>query len=120
MGFTPTASSAPGCAGSKNNVSYVLDGSDYADAMLPAAEVDVALDAGYQTWNTVRQSGLMAARTPDTGGNFDILDAVVLDGTGNCVQHRGHDHRDRLISYDPATGSFEESTPQPTLSLADG
>ncbi len=102
----------------QNNVSYVLDGSDYADAMLPAAEVDVALDAGYQTWNTVRQSGLMAARTPDTGGNFDILDAVVLDGTGNCVDIVDTT-ADSLISYDPATGSFEID-PQPTLSLADG
>jgi len=90
----------------KNQVTYLLDESDYAPTLLPAAEVDAALDAGYQTWNTVRQSSLRSTRTPDGGGNYDILDAIVLDGAGNCVDIVDTT-AETLISYDPATGSFE-------------
>jgi hypothetical protein len=90
----------------KNDVTYLLDESDYAGSNLPAAEVDPALDAAYQTWNGVHGSSLWASRTADGGGNYDILDAVVLDGGGNCVDIVDTTSPN-LLAYDPATGQFE-------------
>jgi len=90
----------------KNQVTYLLDESDYTGTGLPPAEVDAALAAGYQTWNGVPRSSLATTRVPDGGGNYDILDAVVLDGSGNCVDVVDTTSPN-LIAYDPATGSFE-------------
>lgn len=90
----------------KNHVTYLLDESDYVGTGLPAAEVDTALVAGYETWNGVPQSSLFTTRVADGGGNYDILDAVVLDGGGNCVDIVDTTSPN-LLAYDPATGSFD-------------
>lgn len=68
----------------KTSVSYALDESDYG-ATLPAPDVDAALASSYGTWNGVSNTTISTARVPDDGENNDILDAVVLDGGGNCV-----------------------------------
>jgi hypothetical protein len=90
----------------KNDVTYLLDQSDYAGTGLPSAEVDQAVDAAFQTWNGVRRSSLWTTRTADGGGNYDILDAIVLDGGGNCVDIVDTTSPN-LIAYDPTTGNFE-------------
>ncbi len=90
----------------KNHVTYLLDESDYADTFLPKQDVDAALVAGYETWNGVPQSSLFTTRVADGGGNYDILDAVVRDNAGNCVDIVDTSSPN-LIAYDPATGSFD-------------
>jgi hypothetical protein len=90
----------------KDHVTYLLDGSDYVDSGLSYLEVDAALMAGYDTWNGVPQSSLLTTRATDGGGNYDVLDAVVRDAGGNCVDIVDTTSPN-LIAYDPATGSFE-------------
>lgn len=85
-------------------VAYMLDESDYTNDE-PFAAVDDALESAYDSWNAIRNSGLTAIRIPDGGGNVDILDGIILDGDGNCVDvvDLGADN---LISYNPNTGAL--------------
>jgi hypothetical protein len=90
----------------KNQLTYVLDESDYAPTGLDPAAVDGALNSAYQTWNGIGGTSLSLTRTPDTGGNFDILDAITLDAGGNCVDIVDTTSPN-VDAYDPATGEFE-------------
>lgn len=104
-GVDPYRRLRTGVRWSKDHVTYLLDESDYVDSGLSHEEVDAALMAGYETWNGAPQSSLLAARVADGGGNYDILDAVVLDGSGECVDIVDQTSPN-LVAYDPATGSF--------------
>lgn len=96
---------------SSSAVAYVLDESDYTTDVA-TVDVDAALESAYDSWNEIRNSGLTAIRIPDGGGNFDILDGIILDSDpgsptfGECVDvvDLGADN---LVSYDPSTGAIE-------------
>ena len=87
------------------DLTYMFDVSDYP-AGSNAAAVTAALTAGYETWDAVPQANLNLTRVADTEANPDVLDAIVTDKDGNCV-----DIVDVtspvVISYNPATGEFE-------------
>ena len=61
------------------NVGYILDESDYTTDV-PFAEVDVALESAYESWNDIRNSNLTAVRQPDGGGNYDVFDGTIVGG----------------------------------------
>ncbi len=88
----------------KTSVGYMLDESDYIGTLM-GSEVDAALVNSYSTWNGVPNATIATARIPDNGENNDILDAVVLDGGGSCVDIVDTTSP-RLIAYDPSTGAF--------------
>ena len=62
---------------------YILDASDYTTDV-PAADVDAALVAAYDTWNGIPNSALQALRAADPGTNMDVLDGT-YDQDGNCL-----------------------------------
>jgi len=62
---------------------YILDESDYTTTV-PAAAVDAALVAAYDTWNGIPNSALHAVRVGDPGTNMDVLDGT-YDQDGNCL-----------------------------------
>jgi hypothetical protein len=62
------------------DVGYILDESDYTTDV-PFADVDAALESAYDSWNEIKNSNLVAARTlPDPGGNYDFLDGTIIGG----------------------------------------
>ena len=66
-----------------NDVTYVLDESDYTSDV-SFTDADAALVSAFDSWNNIANSNLTAIRVPDNGGNFDILDGT-YDGDGNFV-----------------------------------
>lgn len=90
----------------KDHVTYLLDESDYIDSGLSPVAVDAALMSGYETWNGVPQSSLLTTRVADGDGNYDILDAVILDAGGNCIDIVDTSSPN-LLDYDPTTGSID-------------
>ncbi len=65
-------------------VSYLLDESDYSRDV-PAAASEATLVKAFETWNEQENTTVRSTRVADDGGNWDILDAVVLDAAGDCV-----------------------------------
>ena len=87
-----------------NTVGYILDGSDYTADVAPG-QVDAAMQRAYDTWNNVSKTAINAVRLPDGGGNYDVLDGMVLDAKGNCVSI--FDFTSPNLVLNPATGSLE-------------
>jgi hypothetical protein len=68
----------------KRDLTYLIDVSDFPPGANTAA-VSNALVNAYETWDAVRNITLDLTRVPDTHANPDILDAIVTDKDGNCV-----------------------------------
>ena len=85
-------------------VTYVLDQSDYTH-WVPAADAEAALVSAYASWSNIPNTTIYATRVPDDGSNFDILDAIVLDGAGNCVSILDTTSPN-LVGISPAGGLF--------------
>lgn len=66
------------------DVEYVLDQAGLGGASLTAGEVDAAMVSAFDTWNAVPNSGLVASRGVDPGGNYAFLDGIVFDANGDC------------------------------------
>jgi hypothetical protein len=89
------------------DLTYMFDESDYPAGSNNAA-VTAALTAGYETWDAVRNANLNLTRVADTESNPDVLDAIVTDQAGNCVDIV--DITSPVVdAYDPVTGQFELS-----------
>ena len=89
----------------ERDLTYLIDVSDYP-AGANAAAFTAALVAGYETWDAVPNARINLTRVADTEANPDVLDAIVTDQNGNCV-----DIVDVtspvLLAYDPAAGLFD-------------
>jgi hypothetical protein len=71
-----------------NNLTYILDRSDYtADA--DANDIDAALVAAYKSWNDVGNTSIRLTRTADAVDNPDLLDAINLNPDGTCSLFAG-------------------------------
>jgi hypothetical protein len=68
----------------KRDLTYLIDVSDYPPGANTAA-VTTALVNGYETWDAIPRVNLDLTRVPDTEANPDVLDAIVTDDAGNCV-----------------------------------
>jgi hypothetical protein len=89
------------------DLTYMFDVSDYFPGANVAA-VNAALTAGYETWDAVPQANINLTRVADTEANPDVLDAIVTDKDGNCVDIV--DVTSPVVdAYDPVTGEFELS-----------
>ena len=68
----------------KRDLTYLIDVSDYPPGANTTA-VTTALVNAYETWDAVPRINLSLSRLPDTQANPDVLDAIVTDNAGNCV-----------------------------------
>jgi len=86
--------------------SYGLDlaAGDYPDGV-PTGDVLQALTDAYDTWNGVANAGITAQYAGMTMLNFDILDGMVLDTDGACVDIVDTTAAN-LVDYDPTTGAL--------------
>jgi hypothetical protein len=87
-----------------DQLTYVLDESDYT-VDVPAAQTDAALVSGYDSWNAIANVTISTNRIADSGGNYDILDAIVLGPGGACVDIVDTTSPN-LVFYDPSTGAI--------------
>ena len=86
-------------------VTYSIDESDLVAAPTTAATLN-ALLAAHETYNHVSGIVLHSDRVADNGGNNDILDGVILNGAGQCVDIV--DLTSPVVhDYDPATGEID-------------
>jgi hypothetical protein len=97
------------------SVTYSIDESDLVqyDASKPgapftSAEVLAELVRAHEAYNQVSTIVLRSSRVGDNGLNNDILDGIIRNAAGQCIDVVDL-AADNLISYDPATGaiSFE-------------
>jgi hypothetical protein len=65
-------------------VTYVYDASDATQDVDPAV-LEVSVVNGFEGWNGIRTSSLHLRRIADSGGNFDVLDGILRDANGECV-----------------------------------
>jgi hypothetical protein len=86
------------------NVTYMID-EDYT-IDVPAAQVLAAVRASFERHDAVRNITLNLTELAYDGGNNDILDGVILDTQGNCVDIVDV-NADVLNSYDPTTGALD-------------
>lgn len=103
QGIDPYRKLRTGSRWPQNTVPYILDASDYTQDVA-AANVDAALVRAYDSWNVVPRTTINAVRVPDGGGNFDVLDGMILDAAGNCVSNL--DFTSPNLIFDPATGGL--------------
>ncbi len=92
-------------------VTYTIDESDViATGPIGSTGVSKAqtidqIKYGYEVWNGLGTS-LRLTRVADAVDNPDVLDGVILDGTGACVDVV--DLKSPILkSYDPATGAID-------------
>ena len=93
------------------SVTYSIDESDmvkYNGVGNPFTDADVlaALLAAHETYNGIPNIVLHSTRVPDNGANNDILDAIVRNTAGDCVDIVDVTAA-TLINYDPATGNID-------------
>ena len=87
-----------------DNLFYMIDGSDLTGDVPVGADVALAIRNGYDSWNAVGNTTVHAIEIADIGLNVDILDGIVLDGDGECVDIIDTTAAN-LVSYDPVTGA---------------
>ncbi len=87
-----------------SGLTYVLDESDYT-ADVQASQVDAAMTSAFDSWDDIANTTLSLSRVADDGGNHDVLDAIVLNGAGQCVDIVDT-ASPNLAFYNPATGGF--------------
>ncbi|HKU62439.1 MAG TPA: hypothetical protein VJQ44_14535 [Gemmatimonadales bacterium] len=86
------------------HVTYMID-NDYTTDV-PANQVLAAVRASYERHDAVKGISLNLDELPWDGLNDDILDGVILDNQGNCVDIVDLTSP-RVNSYDPATGNID-------------
>jgi hypothetical protein len=86
------------------SVTYMID-DDYTTDV-PAGQVLAAIRASFERHDAVRNISLNLTELPYDGGNNDILDGIILDTDGNCVDIVDV-NSDIFNSYDPATGAID-------------
>ncbi|HET7423602.1 MAG TPA: hypothetical protein VFJ92_08575 [Gemmatimonadales bacterium] len=87
------------------DLTYLIDVSDFPPGANSAA-VQTALVNSYETWDAVKNITLNLTRVADNNANPDVLDAIVTDNAGNCVDIVDTSSP-AVISYDPSTGAFD-------------
>lgn len=87
-----------------SNLTYVIDESDYTPDV-PASETEAAMASSYDSWTAISNTTLSLSRVADDGGNHDILDGMVLNSAGQCVDIVDTTSPN-LVAYNPATGGF--------------
>ena len=105
QGIDPFRRLRTGSKWTKNAVTYVLDASDYTTEVAPNL-VDAALVSAFSSWNAIDNTNIKASRVADDGGNNDVLDAIVTDANGNCVDIVDVTSP-AVIAYDPSTGNID-------------
>jgi Matrixin len=87
------------------DLTYMFDVSDYPAGANTAA-FSASLTAAYETWDAVPNANINLTRVADTEANPDVLDAIVTDKDGNCV-----DIVDVtspvVLDYNPTTGQID-------------
>jgi hypothetical protein len=78
-GVDPFGALRTGSRWAYDNLTYVLDESDYTTDV-PSADADAALVSSYERWNEVRNTSIEASRIADSGANFDVLDGTIIAG----------------------------------------
>ncbi|HYC30685.1 MAG TPA: hypothetical protein VEB59_00265 [Gemmatimonadales bacterium] len=86
------------------SLTYMID-QDYTTDV-PAAQVHAAIAASFERHDAVPGISLNLTELPYNGGNNDVLDGVILNTAGECVDIVDLDS-DILNSYDPATGALD-------------
>ena len=86
------------------HLTYMID-NDYTTDV-PAAQVHAAIVASFERHDAVKNITLNLTELPWNGGNNDILDGVILNSAGECVDIVDLT-ADNLNSYDPATGALD-------------
>jgi hypothetical protein len=94
------------------SVTYSIDLSDLVTrrfgAPFTAADVEAALVRSHERFNEVDGIVLKNTRVPDNGANNDILDGIIRNRQGQCVDVV--DLKSVILnSYDPVTGNIDFS-----------
>jgi hypothetical protein len=92
------------------SVTYSIDESDlvkYNGVGKPFTDANVlaALVAAHETYNGIRNIVLHSTRVRDNGANNDILDGIIRNTAGQCVDIVDVNAA-TLVDYDPATGNL--------------
>ena len=92
------------------SVTYAIDLSDLVThrfgAPFNASQVEAALVRSHERFNEVDGIVLKNTRVPENGANNDILDGIIRNRAGECVDVV--DLRSVILnSYDPATGTID-------------
>ena len=85
-------------------LTYMID-EDYTTDV-PAGQVLAAIRTSFERHDAVRNITLNLTELPFNGQNNDILDGIITDQDGNCVDIVDLDSP-RVLDYDPATGQIE-------------
>jgi hypothetical protein len=104
-GVPPFRQLRTGSRWTKRDLTYLIDVSDYFPGANTAA-VTTALVNAYETWDAVAHINLSLTRVPDTHPNPDVLDAIVTDNQGNCVDIVDTSSP-AVIDYNPTTGQLD-------------
>jgi len=86
------------------SLTYMID-QDYTTDV-PGAQVHAAIVASFERHDAVPGISLDLTELPYNGGNNDILDGIILNTAGECVDIVDL-NADILNSYDPATGELD-------------
>lgn len=86
------------------NVTYMID-EDYTTDV-PAGQVLAAIRTSFERHDAVRNITLTLNEIPFNGQNNDVLDGIILDADGNCVDIVDVTSP-RVLDYDPATGAID-------------
>ena len=86
------------------SLTYMID-QDYTTDV-PSAQVHAAIVASFERHDAVKGISLNLTELPYNGGNNDILDGIILDKDGNCVDIVDVT-ADIYNDYDPATGEID-------------
>jgi hypothetical protein len=103
-GVPPFRTLRTGARWTKRDLTYLIDVSDYPPGANTSA-VATALVNAYETWDAVPHINLSLTRVPDTHPNPDVLDAIVTDNQGNCVDIVDTSSP-AVLDYNPTTGEF--------------
>ena len=103
-GVPPFRTHRTGLKWPTRDLTYLIDVSDFAPGANSAA-VQTALVNSYETWDAVQNITLNLTRAADVNANPDVLDAIVTDNQGNCVDIVDTSSP-AVLSYDPSTGAF--------------
>ena len=95
------------------SVTYMVDESDviatgpYRSTSVSTAATMAQIQYGYEVWNGL-ETKFNLTRVPDVGGNIDILDGIIREKGGACVDVV--DLRSPVVNaYDAKTGSIDFS-----------